>query len=314
MKILFNKSNNGQAEIKLTLGFLDADFTYKNIEPDLKLNTPYLIDLIGKDVYNKIADLYDETDDFDDDEEYKALEERLIALSQLYIASFAYLDFAPNNDLSHSNSGRQSRTEENDKAPAFGQLKDDESATRKRAYKALDQIFTILEELEWSEWTLSDAYKTANALFIKNPMQFDKVFPIAKSGQLYYRLVPFMDDFESDRVAAILTDDVVATLKAATSPTAEQNRLLVQIHKAVAYLSLGKAYKAFPVEMFPDGLAYNENTSMKAKARAEVMEFLNAEGEKYLKKLEYEYQQQNETFEEIKTMNGLEEGKKYVNL
>ena len=145
MKILFNKSNNGQAEIKLTLGFLDADFTYKNIEPDLKLNTPYLIDLIGKDVYNKIADLYDETDDFDDDEEYKALEERLIALSQLYIASFAYLDFAPNNDLSHSNSGRQSRTEENDKAPAFGQLKDDESATRKRAYKALDQIFTILE-------------------------------------------------------------------------------------------------------------------------------------------------------------------------
>jgi len=44
------------------------------------------------------------------------------------------------------------------------------------------------------------------------------------------------------------------------------------------------------------------------------MEFLNAEGEKYLKKLEYEFSQQNLTFEEIKTTNGLEEGKKYVNL
>lgn len=307
MKLLFNNNNEGQSEIKATLGFLDGNFTYANIEPDIKLNTPFLIDLISQAVYDKLEAQYsgagtDETI------------AQAITYCQIYILSMAYLDFASNNDLSHTNSGRSFRNEENEKLPWEWQLLKDEASMARRAYKALDLLFILLDGSSWAEWTSSEAYKKANALFIKNTNAFDDAFPINKSGQLYYRLVPFMADFEDNDIIPIITQPKADELKAAATPNANQKKLLVLIQKALAYLALGKALKAFPVEMIPSGIIYNENTRMKSEARAEVMQFFNNEGKNYLTRLEHEYQSQNATFETLKTTNGLEEGKKYVNL
>lgn len=309
MNLVFNKSSNGQAEIKAILGFLNADFSYTNLEPDIKLNTPYIIDLIGQAVYDLLQTYYVTPLPVD------AVKADALSYVQLYIASMAYLDYAPNNDLSHTNSGRTFSSEEKDKIPWDWQVRADESATRKRAYKALDQLFLLLDTAAWSEWTTSEAYQTANALFLKNTKQFDAVFPINKSGQLYYRLVPFMDDFENDHITSILTAAKVTELKAATTPTTAQKTLINIIYKAVAYLSLGKGLKAFPVEMMPDNIKYREDIRDKSEARAEVMQFLNAEGEKYLKKLEYEYTTQEATFVEVDITEHIgTTDSKYVNL
>lgn len=307
MKLVFNHNNNGQAEIKATLGFLDGNFTYANLETDIQLNTPYLIDLISEEVYNKIQDHYES-------EGSDTTLNTALKYVQIYILSMAYLDYAGNNDLTHSNSGRSYRNEENEKLPWQWQLDKDEANIAKRAYKALDLLFILLEKEEWTEWTNSDAYKKANALFLNTTKKFDDAFPINKSGQLYYRLVPFMEDFEQDEIRSILTPDGVADLKAEENPSTDQKTLLNLIYKAVAYLSLGKAMQAFPVEMFPDGLMYREKEVDMSMSRAEVMQFLNAEGKNYLIKLEHEYQRQNQTFETINPTNGLEKGKKYVNL
>ncbi|TXE18628.1 hypothetical protein ES692_06175 [Psychroserpens burtonensis] len=309
MKLLFNHNNNGQAELKKILGFLDGDFNYTNIEPDIELNTPYLIDLISIEVYDKIQALYESPTQEENLNEVSA-----VKYCQLYVASMAYLDYAPNNDLSHKNSGRSHRSEENEKQPWEWQIANSNSATKKRAYKALDHLFILLDELAWAEWTSSDAYKKAHDLFIKNTKQFDDVFPINKSGQLYYRLVTFMDDFETDFIIPVVTPTVATALKLTETPSNEQKALLSLIKKAIAYMSLAKAMNSFPVEMFAEGMIYNENTRMKSQARAEVMQYLNDEANNYIKKLENLYAQQNETFTLLETKNGLTEGKKYVNL
>lgn len=313
MKLLFNKGNAGKTELKAILGFLDGDFNYTNIEPDIKMNTPYLVDLVGQAVYDKIEAYYDNNTSVTDADEVIKHKEAL-SYMQIYIASMAYLDYSPNNDLVHTNAGRTFRSEENEKIPWEWQINADNAAMKKRAYKALDLLFLMLDSSGWVEWTNSNAAKKAASLFIKNTKQFDAVFPINKSGQLYYRLVPFMDDFETYNVEPILNVDKITELKNVATPDEAQKVLINLIQKALAYLSLGRAYKVFPVEMFPDGLVYNENTRMKSESRAEVMQFLNTEGEKYLQKLEYEYSRQNETFTERNTMPGLEAGTKYVNL
>lgn len=307
MKLVFNHNNNGQTEIKNILGFLDGNFTFNNLQTDIELNTPYLIDLISEPVYNKIQTHYTEQDT-------DTTLNTALKYVQIYILSMAYLDYCGNNDLTHSNSGRSFRNEDNEKLPWQWQLDKDEANIAKRAYKALDLLFILLEKAEWSEWLDTDAYKKANLLFLKNTNTFDDAFPINKSGQLYYRLVPFMQDFEVNDIQPIITPNGVADLKATDTPNENQKTLLNLIYKAVAYLSLGKALKAFPVEMFPKGLIYRENEVDTSMARAEVMQFLNTEGKNYLVKLEHEYQKQNQTFEILKTTNGLEEGKKYVNL
>ena len=310
MKLLFNKKVStipqGQIEIKATLGFLDGDFNYTNLEPDIKLATPYLIDLVGQDVYDKIEAYYVDnatvTPEAEAEKHQTALE-----YMQLYVLSMAYLDYAPDNDLNHGNGGRSFRSEDNEKIPWDWQVQNSNASIKKRAYKALDLLMLLLDGSEWEEWTNSDQYKTANSVLIKNTKEFDAVFPINKSGQLYYRLVPFMADFEQEHLYAIFTETVYTTLKEKESPTDAEKRLLVLSKKAIAYLSLGKALKAFPVEMFPDGLVYQENTKMKSTARAEVMEFLNNEGNKYLSKLQYELDNQNETYEAIDPTFGLDD-------
>lgn len=313
MKLLFNHNNNGQTEIKEILGFLDGGFTYANLEPDITLNTPYLIDLIGQAVYDKIMGYYEDNGSVTGAEEIERHKSAL-QYSRLYILSMAYHDFASDNDLSHGNSGRSFRSEENQKIPWEWQLQASNSSIKRRAYKALDQLMLLLDSSGWTEWTTSDQYKKAKSVFIENTNQFDSVFPIQKSGQLYYKLVPFMDDFENDTIAPILTQSVFDALKANNSPSDDEKKLILAIKKAIAYLSLGKAYKAFPVEMFPEGILYNENTRMKSEARAEVMQFLNEEGKNHLVKLEYELSKQNETFEAIDLMQGLDEDSKHVSL
>lgn len=313
MDLLFNHTNQGQVEIKKTLGFLDGDFTYANLEPDIKLNTPYLVDLVSQEVYDKVVAYYKDNSSVTGDEE-KARHQSALEYMQLYILSMAYLDFAPNNDLTHSNAGRVVSKDQNDTIPWDWQIQKDNSALAKRAYKALDLLFILLDKSNWTEWTSSEAYKTANKLFVKNTNQFDAVFPINKSGQLYYRLVPFMDDFEKRSITAILSDVKVTELKEATTPDTNQKALLTLVNNAIVYLTMEKAYKVLPVEMFAEGLLYNENTRMKSQARAEVMQFLSSEAKKYLVELENTYSQQNLTFEEQNPTPGLEDGKNYVNL
>ncbi|WP_422105588.1 DUF6712 family protein [Winogradskyella sp.] len=310
MKLLFNRNNDGQVVLKQTLGFLSGDFNYSNLEPDIKLNTPYLIDLIGQNVYNKIVAFYSGSVADDENNTHQTA----LEYSRLYIASMAYLDYAPNNDMSHSNSGRSFRNEENEKIPWQWQVDSDNAATAERAYKALDRLFVLLDASGWTEWTQSEAYTTANQLFIQDSLTFDKSFSINKSAQLYYRVVPFMEDLELEYINPIITEDVATTLKSASEPTAEQKKLLSLIRSSIAYFSLAKALRSFPMMMFPKELrfAYKDQTKLEEKDKA-IMG-MEKEAKKYLLKLEHEYGRQTQTFTELNTMNGLEEGKKYVNL
>ncbi|NYJ27510.1 DUF6712 family protein [Allomuricauda sp. ARW1Y1] len=318
MKLLFNREVNsekqGQKEIKETLGFLSADMSFTNLESDIILCTPDLIDLIGTEVYDKMADFYNGEDNPPTENAEVERHNKAVKYAQIYILSMAYLDYASDNDLNHGNDGRTVRTEEDQDKPFEWQVNKSNSSIKKRGYKALDQLMLLLDSSGWTEWTGSDQYKQANSIFIKNTKEFDTVFPINKSGQLYYRLVPFMADIESDKVSPILGKDVFESLKTEESPDAGQKELQRLVKKAVAHLSLGKALKAFPVEMFPDGIVYSENTRMKSEARAEVMQFMNKEGNDYLIKLEHVFSQQNQTFEQINLTQGLSEGSKHVSL
>lgn len=312
MKLLFNKGDQGNTEIKSILGFVDAGFSYKNIEPDVKLQTPYLIELIGQELYDKIEAFYADNNSVPEGE--RPDHQTVLDYMQLYIMCMAYLDFAPNNDLSHTTSGRSFRNEDNEKIPWQWQLEEDNKAIAKRGYRALDHLFTKLDKLQWTEWTSSDAYKKANQLFVKTTLEFDNIFPIDKSGQLYYRLVPFMQDIEKDYIIPILTEATATTLKEASDPSDAQKELIRLSRNIAVYKSLAKGFKSFPVEMMPKGLTYHENTAMKSKARAEVMLGLKNEADRYLQMLEHEYQTQNQSFETLNTTNGLSDGKKYVSL
>lgn len=311
MDIIFNKDDSGQEEIKHLLGFLDADITFKNLQTDIKLNTPELVDFIGESMYNLALTHYKKSED---DEALNDIVEHI----QLFIIIKAYLDYAPNADLSHSNSGRKFTTDENEKIPWDWQLKADNKALKSRCYKALDRLILLLNKSDLQEWKESVNFKKSSELFIKNTKEFDDIYNINKSHQLYFRLIPHLKSVQEKEIIPIIGGEKYEELKALIKNTNTINKanaaLIIHIRNAIVHLALSKAYDLFPVEMFPEHLQYTESNAVKAKVREEVSQRINKIGNDSLDDLIQEYAKQTATYSEIDPLQHLKENQNYIHL
>ena len=85
----------------------------------------------------------------------------------------------------------------------------------------------------------------------------------------------------------------------------------------IVYLTLAKAYKVLPIEMFPNKLNYREKTKAESLVRAEITLFLEKEAKKRLQGIEriiLELTKQSETTTSQNLLFGLKESNKYVDL
>ncbi len=325
MHILFNKDDQGQKEIKQILGFIDADFNFDNLSTDIALETPYLIEFIGEQTYNLAVYLYDPTLKPLDYElpvltgiQEKAMEE-CIGLIQTYILIMANNQYEQSNDLIHTNSGRKMNRTDDQITPWEWQINRDNAVQLKKAYKALDQLIHKLDKARIPTWIASETYTQSKSIFIYNTSLFNKAYPINYSSQLYYKMIPFMDTIELDRIYPILGKEKYSELKAAILNEAEiidpdTIVLLKKIRDIIAYFTIAKAYTVFPIEMFPDKINYQESTSVHLKSRAELTQNLIKEAEDNLLKLEYYIGKLSETTIERDPMQGLDPENKYVSL
>ncbi|MCD8435872.1 hypothetical protein LNJ03_11265 [Tenacibaculum dicentrarchi] len=321
MEILFNKDNNGQQEITDVLGFLSDDFEYHRLEVDLELNTPELINSIGENAYLKILEHYKS------DEEIDAPLIDIIKKCQLFVGIMGYSDFAGNNDLMHTTAGRKMNNTSDEKTPWDWQIASDNASLKRKAYKTLDQLISALDKIALKEWIESDAYKNSKSLFVYKCSIFNKRYPINNSEQLYFKLVPFMEDVELLEIASRLGDELFKRLKDSIAPKQDfkplntlEKGLLVLIEKAIVYNTLAIAYKVFPVEMFAEKINYKESSKVQSTVRAEVAQYLNAEAKKHLLGIELiveKLSKQDLKSEEKKPINltsGLDSANKYVDL
>jgi len=312
MKLLFNKAENGQEEIKELLGFINRDLKYKNLVSDIELQTPLLIEFIGKPVYDKIEEFYQSEQTGENAEAMKVV----LKTAQLYILLQAYLQYAPNADVMHSTSGRNVQLPDNSKMAWDWMLKKDEMSTERRSYRALDALIQKLDEIELAEWIASDEYKTAQSLFISRTSQFQKIYPIENSGQLYYRMVPFMSDIEVETLIPILGADKIEDLKLNldVSSFSPDGQLILYCRKIVGFHAMERALTLLPDEMLP----FKYNVKMKTEDLEELREkrALRFKGmaEDFEKLLEQIFAGQNEVEYETDQLYGIKEGKKHVNL
>lgn len=290
MEILFDKDNNGQDEITEILGFLSNDFSFDRMITDIELNTPELIHFISEEVYLKILEFYKkvspskaETTKFSD----------VLKKSQLFIAIMAYHDYAANNDLMHTTAGRKMNAASDEKTPWDWQIAADNAALKKKAYKALDQLISALDKSKLTEWKQSTAYRKAKALFVHNTSIFNSRYSINNSEQLYFRLVPFMEDIEIVEICSRVDQGLYKRLKESIIPgtdftalTVTEKSLKIAIETAVVYLTLKKAYKMFPVEMFANKINYKESAKAQSLARTEVIQSFDEEAKIQLKNIE----------------------------
>lgn len=256
MKLLFvTIGTKGSSELKDLLGFIDADIKIQNIVPDLITATNDIIDLIGKPVYDKVVELYNEGS-FDD-------ENNSIIYSVRYpIAVNAYRLFTPSNDLAHTNNGRKMRQDDGEKQAFEWMLDRDNAALEKRYYRALDDLIKFLDNCDNEDlqalWKASDAFQKTHDLFIRTVAEFDSFFPI-NSRLLLIKLAPGISDCEQyeirSRVGAEKLNALKQALKQNTPITEALDLELIRlIRKASVAYSMAWSMMRFSVQLYPEGV------------------------------------------------------------
>ena len=273
MKLLFNKqAADFSQEIKDTLAFIDADFPFKKIKPDLRTATAQFIEVVGKEVYADLYAIYTESNEAPAETE-AGDNAYLIELAQYAIATAAYRLFAPSNDLKHGVNGRTMLSTEDDKTPFEHMLVASNDEMERRSFRAMNDFLKVLDDLS-DTWKESDAYKESHRLFVRTTADFDRFFVI-NSRILLLKLQPALALAEKREIIPRVTRDVFETMKAKRNGTSEtaltdkEAKLLPLIQEACVYTALAWGIVRLQATLFPEGVLQplrGERTTIKGRA------------------------------------------------
>ncbi|HNW73977.1 MAG TPA: hypothetical protein PKN44_10155 [Bacteroidales bacterium] len=313
--MIFNKTNNGAAELKELIGFIYKSSNFTNLtsyigfaERDIRKIISDEVFSLAEEHYN--SDNYNATPD-EDHPEYLVLDS-LVKKIQLPLALHALRRYLPSSDVQHTDKGRQIFISENEK-PAFEwQTEKDNDNLLSLAHEATDLLLEYLDlqvdyrvtsEDDEGEgegtilipWGTSAAYLATKELFVNTVDQFEKVFSIGGSRYTYLSLVPFMRRVQESDIKTCFTAEKYAEIceQIIDKEISDSNRVIINMaSEAIVLITLGKAIKRLSVEVLPSGIFQNVHSGVvrgKNPApmidRNAVSELLTKDGQRELQKL-----------------------------
>lgn len=261
--MLFNRENSGGDELRMLLGFIDADTNFDKWVTWVRLSVKQITGLTGKALYARAeahysSGLYSIEGESVDDE--------LVRKMQLANALFAYVKLLPSLDAGHGNDGRKRQLGDNDKGLTALEAYKDEMNILHLAYEALEDLLEYAEEARLEEWLLSDQRRASEQLFVPNLARFNRYYML-NSTRMYYHLVPMIREVQETQIKPIITAARYAAIQAAMqaeNPSEDERKLLAfaedYVCRPLALGAISLALHRLPIEVFPDGLMQTELT------------------------------------------------------
>lgn len=193
--MLFNKDNKGSEELYEITGTFKASTDFAVIENDIDDAISGLRPFLGG-VIEAAETLYQDGNSDD----------LLVRLVQRAVATRALAYFAKNTNLSHGETGRKIKLDENEKIPFEWMIDRDDRNLIERHYRALDALLRYLEENNPESWKDSAAAKSRANLFLKNFSDFEDIYPVNGSVYTFYKLIPLISEAEA-RLGGLLGTD-----------------------------------------------------------------------------------------------------------
>lgn len=259
--MLFNKNSNGIEELKARIGFIYSNVDFANIQADIDIAETDIIKIIGQAVYDRAKTHY-ASDDYEKEspDETDLLNDNLVHHIQTPVGFFAYKEFSANRDVSHEDTGRKVKIDDdNEKIPFEWMLERDDASIIRKAHKTTERLIAFLETNENSitEWKGSAAQTLARNMFINSAAEFDKRFPIDESRRFYLTILPFMKEVEETIIKPtlnpILFDEIKTQIQSGTLDETNAGILeLVQI--AIPFFTMQRAVKRLSLQVIPEGV------------------------------------------------------------
>lgn len=254
--MLFNKDNNGSMELYRLTGTFKASTDFAAIANDIDDATDELRSMVGP-VVEYAEEAYEQ-----------GAECAVLPLVQRVVASRALCYFAMNTGLSHGETGRKMKVDENEKIPFEWMVDRDDRELKERYYRALDRLFRYLDSDEGKSLinNLGELpYSgTRDKLIVKDIASFEQIYPISGSYYTFHSLVPLMIEAQ-DHLAAMLGIEVGPNL----SDTAP-------VMKYIVLSALATALGRWSLSIFPHEISrqfapsYQGNKETQPATMAEI--------------------------------------------
>lgn len=265
MKMIFNRENNGTAELVEALGMIDAGTDFSKWKPYIPLSVRRLTAIIGPEVYDKVLEYYHSAEQ---DEKFAEKYGLLLLMVQQAVALFTWISIIPTLDAQHGNAGRQKRLGENERGLTAIQEFKDEANILNLAYESVDALIAYLDKEQFDFWLNSEKKKAINKLLIRDKEQFDTYYLIG-SNRLFLTLAPILREMQDRYITPIITRKRLDLLLNRKEDTDEM--LLESVCRPLVLLTMQKAVERLPVEVLPEGIVQVQQVgTVKEKIKAEA--------------------------------------------
>lgn len=246
--MIFNKNNEGAAELQRLIGTYFRSNNFSVIESEIKSAAGAVRRQIGPEVFDR-AEKYYNSDEFNPQND--TLDLQLLKAIQAPVALLAMVRFYQQNTLSHEDGGRKVKINEgSEKMPWQWQYDRDDDALLDKYYRALDDLYVFLEEKSVPEWQKSPLRTKLAACFVKDLDTFQEVFPLEDSHRMFYILVPFMLEVQERIIRPIVGDTEYEKMKTAPVP-AELAEPFAAAKRCIPLYAIITAVKRMSIKVLP---------------------------------------------------------------
>lgn len=271
MELLFSKNDNEfSEELRDCLGFVDADIRFKKLKPDLRSATLEMIKLIGSTMYDEVVTAYNA--------ETNESRSELVSVVRYPLALNAYRLYAPSNDLKHSENGRVTRVDDNEKQPFPWMLDRDNKNRELKYYRSLDDMLQYLDISGGATWLESEARKKLSQFFVNSTSDFEDFFPI-ESRLLLIKLMPGIRKAERDYIKPTIGEARFDQLKqeAANGDSVTDKILFALVKEAIVFYALSWGMTRLTVSLFPEGVLQQYVSDRMSAKPSKTPEFLQSQ-------------------------------------
>lgn len=247
MELLWSESDFSKS-IKDSLGYVDADLSFRRMHSALRAATSEMVDLIGEAAYQDVVDKKDG--------EVRTAVEYCILLKAVII-------YAPTSDIAITNNGRRLRVDNHEQLPYQIRLDSHDDEQEKLYYTHLNLLLVLLHKkgiaINFEKYKFSD-------LLVNSLQKFEQHFNINGSFLLFLKLLPALRECEELELVPRI-GEVPETLFTLNMRNIAE--------KVCVYYALAWGLRRLNTQLFPDGVfQFVKNTGGNTRKPNDKLQYL----------------------------------------
>lgn len=233
--MLFNKNNDGSEELHALVGTFYASNKFSMIKAELVSAENELAHIVGPDVLQRAAKSYQDGTDSE-----------FVDVVRMPVALLAISRWSKLLDVSHEDTGRKRKLDDNEKMPFEWMIDRDDMAMKERYFRSLDTLYRYLEENDVAEWRKSAVRRLQEESIVKTIADFEAVYPIEHSYYVFYLMQSLIVESQKLDVKKIFGD----AWRMVTDNSPDEG-LLYLAQRMTVLTAVIKAVKRWSIAVFP---------------------------------------------------------------